>query len=132
MCFMKHDLMARKDIEELLLGFYDTAFKDPLIGFYFTQIAHLDLETHLPVIADFWENIIFSNGKYKGNAIQPHQVLHRLSPFQDVHFDRWVFLFTQAIDQMFEGPNAELAKQRAQSIATVMKIKIIHQNFPKP
>ncbi|MDB5231319.1 MAG: group hemoglobin [Chitinophagaceae bacterium] len=124
---MKPDITSREDIENLLKHFYDKAFNDELIGFFFTEVAHLDLETHLPIIANFWENIIFANGKYKGNAIQPHHALHQLSPFKDEHFDRWVSLFNQTIDELFEGTNAELAKQRALSIATIMKIKIIHQ-----
>ena len=126
---MNPDITNRQDIENLLKHFYNKAFKDELIGFFFTEVAHLNLEEHLPIIANFWENVIFANGKYKGNAIQPHHVLHQLSPFRDEHFDRWVFLFNETTDELFSGNNAELVKQRAISIATITKIKIIHQNI---
>lgn len=43
-----------------------------------------------------------------------------------VHFDQWVKLFTKTVNELFEGDNAELIKQRATSIATVMQIKILH------
>jgi hemoglobin len=33
-------------------------------------------------------------------------------------------LFTATVDELFEGEKAELAKQRAISISTVMRIKI--------
>jgi len=40
------------------------------------------------------------------------------------HFQKWLLLFTETVDQLFEGEKAELAKQRATSIATVMQIKM--------
>ena len=54
-----------------------------------------------------------------------HMNLHALSPLAKPHFDRWKKLFLETIDEYFEGSNAELAKQRAVSIATMMQIKII-------
>jgi len=41
-------------------------------------------------------------------------------------------LFMQTIDELFEGDKALLAKQRALSIATVMKIKILNSSFDRP
>jgi hemoglobin len=38
-----------------------------------------------------------------------------------------VQLFTESVDKSFEGSKANLAKQRATSIATMMNIKI---NYP--
>jgi hemoglobin len=46
-----------------------------------------------------------------------------------VHLDRWVKIFSETVDEMFEGTKASLAKQRAVSIATMMNIKI---NYPNP
>jgi len=40
------------------------------------------------------------------------------------HFQRWIHLFTETVDELFEGNTSELAKQRATSIATVMQIKM--------
>jgi hemoglobin len=40
------------------------------------------------------------------------------------HFQRWTELFTATVDEMYKGEKAELIKQRAMSIATVMQIKI--------
>ena len=40
------------------------------------------------------------------------------------HFRRWTYLFNLTIDELFEGENAERAKQRALSIATVMQVKL--------
>ena len=55
-----------------------------------------------------------------------HQQLHQKSARSKAHFDHWLALFTGTVDQLFEGERAELTKQRATSIATVMQIKIIY------
>ena len=39
-------------------------------------------------------------------------------------------LFQSTVDELFTGDKAELAKQRALSIATVMKLKTIYLNKP--
>ena len=45
---------------------------------------------------------------------------------------RWLQLFTSTVDELFEGEKAELAKQRAMSIATVMQLKLLHEPAPIP
>ncbi|BFG70615.1 group III truncated hemoglobin [Sediminibacterium sp. KACHI17] len=124
------DIENRDDIEQLMRAFYAKAIPDPVIGHYFTEVIQMDLEKHLPVIIDFWETVLFGIAKYKSNAIAVHQHLHTKSAFEDKHFERWVSLFQATVDDLFEGEKATLAKQRALSIATVMKIKTIHGTSP--
>jgi hemoglobin len=124
------DIESREDIEQLMRAFYAKAIPDNIIGHYFTQVIQMDLEEHLPVITDFWETVIFGVAKYKSNAIAVHQHLHTKSAFTDQHFERWVTLFQSTIDELFSGDKAELAKQRALSIATVMRIKTVHGSSP--
>ena len=118
------DLRERKDIEDALKEFYQEAFEDKLLGPIFKDIAQLDLNTHLPLIADFWESVLFSHSSYSRNVLEPHLALHKIFPLEKKHFDRWLLLFEKNLRQKFEGPNCERAVQRAQSIATVMQIKI--------
>ncbi len=124
------DIESRNHIEQLMRAFYAKAIPDPVIGHYFTQVINMDLEKHLPVIIDFWETVLFGIAKYKSNAIAVHQHLHEKSAFEEKHFEQWVTLFQSTVDELFEGEKAELAKQRALSIATVMKIKTIHGESP--
>lgn len=124
------DIESRDHIEQLMRAFYAKAIPDPVIGHYFAQVIHMDLEKHLPVIIDFWETVLFGIAKYKSNAIAVHQHLHEQSAFEYKHFEQWVKLFQSTVDELFEGEKAELAKQRALSIATVMKIKTIHGASP--
>lgn len=120
------DIKTREDIEKLMSTFYGTMLKDPLLGAIFTDVAKIDLEEHLPILGDFWESVIFHTAKYKGNPMEVHIQLHEKVPLRQQHFDKWLALFDQTVDQLFEGENAALAKQRAHSIALLMITKIDH------
>ncbi len=122
-----NDINSKEDIEKLLIAFYKKALTDELIGFYFTKVVALNLEKHLPIITQFWESILLNTQQYSGNMFQIHQHIHQLSAFKPEHFDRWVQLFQETVTEMFEGNRSELAKQRAASIATIMKSKFIYQ-----
>jgi truncated hemoglobin YjbI len=61
-------LVDREDVERLVRTFYTRAFDDPLLGPVFLDVAHLDLEAHLPVMCDFWETVLFRAGLYRRNA----------------------------------------------------------------
>ncbi len=121
---MKKDLKNRKDIELAITTFYDKVKKDDVIGYIFNDIAKVNWEKHLPIMFDFWENAIFYTGNYTGDPMNIHRHLHRVTPLTPSHFERWNELFVSTIDELFKGGNAELAKQRALSISTVMQIKL--------
>ena len=108
------DIETRGDLEHLLTKFYKVAIKDAEIGHHFDD---LDLETHLPVIVDFWEKILFSKPVYFGNPMIVHQKLHEKSPLKLEHFQRWIEIFNNTVDENFDGEQAENAKLRAKMIA---------------
>ena len=127
---MKRDIEKRGDIETLVNHFYDKVKTDPVIGYIFNDIAHVNWEKHLPVMYSFWENAIFYTGTYNGNPMLIHQHIHRVTNLKTEHFEQWIRLFTSSVDELFEGDNANLIKQRAISIATVMQIKILNDYSP--
>ena len=55
---MKNDITTRKDIEALITCFYELSFQDERLGKIFKEISPLHLETHIPLVADFWEGIL--------------------------------------------------------------------------
>lgn len=121
-----NDIKNRENLTQLMESFYHKALQDDVIGHFFTEVAPLQMETHIPLIVDFWETIVFDKAKYRGNVFGVHVHLHQLSALKDEHFNRWVSLFKETVVDLFSGENAEKIKQRAESIATVMKIKLIH------
>jgi hemoglobin len=122
---MKRDIESRKDIEHLIDSFYEKVKKDEVIGFIFNDVAKVNWGKHLPVMYDFWESTIFSIGKYQGNPMLLHINLNKRIPFTKQHFERWLKIFTETVDELFEGKKANLAKERAISIAAIMEVKII-------
>ena len=121
---MKKDIENRDDIIRLVNTFYDKVKPDETIGYFFNRVVDVNWEKHLPVMYNFWENIIFHAGGYSGNPMKHHMELHEKSPMKKEHFNRWIQLFNETVDELFEGAHAEQAKQRALSIATVMQINI--------
>jgi hemoglobin len=124
-----NDITTRQDIQTLMESFYGKALTDEVIGYFFTEVAPLNMEVHMPLIVDFWETIIFGEAKYKGNVLEVHRQIHELSAFKEEHFTRWVKLFQQTVNELYTGDHAELLKQRAESIATVMKLKLLHPDI---
>lgn len=114
---MSQDLKDRSDIAALVEEFYRRAFADALIGPIFTDIAEMDLDRHLPIMCDFWETVLFRAGLYRRNALQVHLALNAMFALEQEHFDRWLELWVQNVDDHFAGQKAELAKVQAQRIA---------------
>lgn len=119
------DIRDRADLDALLRAFYAGVLDDPLLARIFVDVAHMDLEEHLPAIGDFWEKVLFNTTVYNGRAMEVHRRLHRREPLTAEHFDRWVQLWDQAVDARHDGPVAELAKSHAARIAVA-----IQRNLP--
>lgn len=123
---VKHDIQTRDDIMILVNSFYNHVKRDKLLGPVFNDIAKINWNTHLPKMYDFWENVIFQTGSYRGNTLKVHLNLNDLSPLTSDHFEHWLVLFKITTKELFEGPNADTAMNKAESIATVIRIKL-HQ-----
>jgi hemoglobin len=127
---MRPDIEERADIESLILAFYTKIRTDDLLAYIFDDVARVNWEEHLPIITDFWDTILLQANSYRRNALKLHMDLNQKVALEKKHFDQWLHLFYETVDAMFEGERAELAKQRATGIATVMQIKISIQNNP--
>jgi len=125
---MKKDIASRKDIELLVNEFYSKVKDDETIGFIFTDTVHVNWEMHLPVMYDFFENMLFYTGTYTGNPMEVHKHINRLFPLTEAHFRQWNYLFGTTVDELYEGTLASLVKQRVNSISAVMQIKILNES----
>jgi hemoglobin len=110
------DIDSRADCERLVRAFYARALDDPIIGWIFVDVAKLDLEAHVPVIASFWETILLGADSYRGGAFRPHAALHARAGLRAGHFKRWLALWHATVDELFTGQRAELAKTHAQRV----------------
>ncbi len=124
---MRRDLADRDDVIHLVETFYERAFQDPEIGKFFTEVFVMDLPTHLPIMADFWQTVLFKAGLYRRSALAVHVALHAREPLTVAHFNRWLQLWTRTVDELFAGEKAELAKVQAHHIAGSLHRRVAGQ-----
>jgi len=120
---MKRDIENRDDIDLLMQIFYQRAMADETIGYIFTDVAKLDLKHHLPIIGDFWETLLFQSGSYQKHGRNPlmvHGELNEKEPLLPIHFERWLEIFTDAVDEFFYGERSDFLKMRARMIGNRM------------
>ena len=126
----RHDIETRSDCERLVRTFYGRALVDPIIGFLFTDVAKLDLEAHVPRITNFWDTILLGARSYGGGAFRPHVELNFKVRLTRGHFDRWLYLWSMTVDELFEGERAELAKAHANRVAAAFEARL--RSFDDP
>lgn len=131
MNIMKTDIAERSDIEKFIIAFYEKVKQDETIGFIFNEVVEMDWPRHIPIIVDFWESILLDNPVYKRNAMEVHYTLNQKQPLTQAHFNKWLDLFSNTIDELHEGKIATLAKTRAKGIADVMLLKMSSINGNK-
>jgi len=122
---MKEDLKNRDDIRKLINAFYEKILEDKVLGYIFTDVVKIKLSKHLPHLYDFWENALFYTGAYKRDLMEIHLNLHfDQHRLEKEHFDQWLKLFNEMLDELFAGKKATIAKERAKSIAIILHLKI--------
>ncbi len=115
----KKDIVSLDNIKLLVNTFYQRAQNDDLLGPVFNSKIS-DWDKHLNIMYTFWETVILDAYSYKGTPFNKHIDL----PINNTHFERWVTLFHSVIDDLFEGDNANNAKQRAQQFGTIFWSKL--------
>lgn len=124
------DITTRNDCERLVRAFYGRALQDPIIGYLFTDVAKLDLEAHVPVLTDFWDTLLLGAKSYDRGAFHPHAALHQKAELRVGHFERWLHLWYETVDELFAGPRAELAKGHAFRLANAFRMRLTA--YPRP
>ena len=121
---MLEDIQTPNDIKLLLDQFYAKVLHDETIGYVFTEVAQINLPHHMPILYSFWESILLGIASYNGNPILKHIELNKKEALTDMHFTQWKKLFFETIDENFQGPIANLAKEKANAMQWLMQHKI--------
>ncbi|MDO6738513.1 group III truncated hemoglobin [Wenyingzhuangia sp. 2_MG-2023] len=129
---MKQDIQNRADINQLVNHFYSKVRKDNLLGPIFNRmIPEKAWPVHLEKLTDFWETNLFGIPKFKGNPTQKHLLTD--ATFDHVinqeHFDHWLSLWKNSIDELYQGDLATRAQMAAYSIAQIQNM-VIARNKP--
>lgn len=118
------NLESREDIELLVNSFYDKVVKDEAIGFFFKDVIKVDWDKHLTKMYSFWESILFGQMSYKGNPMAVHFPINQLEAMEKRHFEKWLELWKQTIEENFIGENASMAITKSENIANLMAYKM--------
>lgn len=118
----KRDIQTIDDIKVLVDTFYGTVQKDDLIGPIFNEKLDGRWSEHLAKMYTFWQTILLDEYTYSGRPFPPHAQL----PIEKEHFERWLTLFNQTVDSLYEGAVAEEAKSRGNKMAALFQIKLDH------
>ena len=121
------DIKKRKDLELLVTEFYKKVLADDKIAPVFTGTVKIDWGSHLPVICDFWENLLWGGEKYQANLMQKHLDFNQHIHFTHLHLERWLLHWNTTLTANFAGKNAAQISERAGHIGRLILFKISQQ-----
>lgn len=116
----KHDIRELEDIKLLVDSFYGKVRNDILIGPIFDEKIQDRWPQHLSKMYTFWQTVLLGEHTYYGSPFPPHAGL----PVEGEHFDRWLALFSQTLNEHFSGKVADEALWRANKMAEMFQYKL--------
>lgn len=117
---MEKDILTLADIRLLVDSFYDKVRDNSLLAPIFNERIGDAWPLHLEKMYRFWETVLLDAYTYTGAPFTPHANL----PVAHAHFEEWMRLFQQTVDELFSGEKAEEAKWRAGRMAEMFEHKI--------
>jgi|SRR6185312_1961360 len=123
------EILNIDDIKLLVDSFYEKVKRDKLLANIFNERIKDRWPEHLEKMYRFWQTVLLNEHTYYGSPFVPHAKL----PIEKEHFNQWLFLFYQTIDEIFVGEKAAEAKWRAEKMAEMFlhKIKYYQTNPDK-
>ncbi|MGJ8732369.1 MAG: group III truncated hemoglobin [Cellulophaga sp.] len=124
----KLELTTKESVYVLVSAFYDKIRKDETLGPIFNGII-TDWDHHLQHLTNFWSNQLFiERGTYKGNPIAVHNKVDNFTgnTINEMHFGIWLNHWFATLDELFEGDNVNIAKNRARNMGSNIHIHIFN------
>ena len=114
------DITTIEDIKLLVDSFYGKIRVDLLLGGIFNGVIKDRWPEHLEKMYRFWQTVLLGEHTYYGSPFPPHAQL----PVERKHFDAWLKLWYETIDERFAGAKADEAKWRGDKMAVMFLSKI--------
>ena len=126
----KQNILQLEDIKLLVDSFYTKVRENELLAPIFNKRIGDRWLAHLEKMYKFWQTVLLKEHTYFGSPFPPHALL----PVSKEHFDQWLSLFYETIDENFTGEKADEAKWRAARMAEMFQYKIEYyrNNQTKP
>jgi hemoglobin len=92
-------------VSDMVDDFYARARKDPLLGPVFeTAIGGAaEWDAHFDKLKAFWSGVALGTRRYSGRPMPAHL---RLPGLTNAHFERWLALFRETLDELMPNPAA--------------------------
>ena len=116
------DIITTADIKTLVDAFYEKVRRDELLSPIFNERIQDRWPQHLEKMYSFWQTVLLNERTYSGSPFMPHAQL----PVDHSHFQRWMQLFVETANELFNGKKTEEAKWRAEKMAELFESKIEH------
>ncbi|HVX76120.1 MAG TPA: group III truncated hemoglobin [Bradyrhizobium sp.] len=120
----KIDHVSEEGIRRLVDGFYAKVRRDPELAPIFLRAIPGDWQPHLNKMYDFWSSVMLTTGRYKGNPVIKHQVL----PGMKISlFERWLVLFNETCDELFDEDVSGVFRGKAARIAESLRLALFYR-----
>jgi hemoglobin len=116
-----HKMIDEAALKQLIETFYERVRADPLIGPVFLDAVG-DWPEHLEKLQAFWSSVMLTSGRYKGQPLPAH--IRHGARIDQAAFDRWLALWRQVTDEMFEPAIAARFHEKAERIAESLQLGI--------
>lgn len=114
------EILELEQVKLLVDSFYSKIRKDDLLKDIFDEVIQDRWPEHLEKMYCFWQTVLLGERTYSGKPFVPHMHL----PVDMQHFDRWLDLFDQTLEEHFHGQNVEAARWQANRMAHMFHLKI--------
>jgi len=118
----KKELLNLEDIKTLVDSFYGKVRSDELLAPIFNERIRDNWPVHLEKMYRFWQTVLLGEHTYMGTPFPPHANL----PVDKSHFEQWLTLFKETLDEQFSGEKAKEAAWRADKMAEMFESRIAY------
>src|SRR4029077_17016913 len=120
---VKIDHISEDGIRRLVDEFYARVRADTELAPIFNRAIPGDWGPHLATMRDFWSSVMLTSGRYKGNPVAKHQKVEGIALQL---FDRWLALFEETCDELFNDTVADVFSTKARRIAESLKLAVFY------
>ncbi len=115
----KEQTITEDNIKKLVRLFYPSVLKDDIVGPFFIEkigsdISSEEWQKHLDLLSSFWASMALGDTEYQGNPLAPHFDMPGISREA---FERWLELFHNAVDRVYDERAGSFFKQKSTHIA---------------
>lgn len=110
------DLDTPGNIDTFVALFYEKIVEDEKLSPIFLNHANFSIATHLPVVSLYWQKMLLGTKDYTNNTMKIHRDIQASQPFQEVHYERWLYHFNNTLTEKFNGVYCDRALSIAKNV----------------